>query len=149
MGGDMLKALLALPDTSAETNRRRRLLLEKYLDEALDNGECIQCAFSDHLHYQNTTVDPSAPKMFGGYVARKMRRTSCANKCEAYFITLQAPANQPLNEDDDIRHGRSVGYLLNPSNSFMKLLTTLEEGVLEVFQSSHLHKDIIFESKCR
>lgn len=72
----MLTSLLSLPDVISSENLKRKLQLEKELDEALDTGEVIACAFSDHTYYESTTIDPSALRNFGGYVARKARRIS-------------------------------------------------------------------------
>jgi hypothetical protein len=83
--------------------------------------------------------------MLGGYVARKARKTSYAKDCDECFESLQAPPEQPLGEDDDIIHSRSKGYLLTPSNELFTILEKLEISVLEVFQESHLHGDMIFE----
>ena len=74
----MLESLLSLPDHTADENKRRKMTLEKELDEALDIGECIEGLFSDHTYYENTTVDPSAMRYFGGYVARRARKISHA-----------------------------------------------------------------------
>ena len=59
-GGDMLKSLVLLPDHASIETRRRQLQLEKELDEALDTGEAVECAFSDHTYYQSLTIDNSA-----------------------------------------------------------------------------------------
>ena len=77
----------------------------------LDNAEEVQCLFSDHTYYESLTVDRSALKMFGGYVARKARGTSHARDCDECFKALKAPRDQPLEEEDDIIPGRSKGYL--------------------------------------
>ncbi|KAJ1531355.1 hypothetical protein ONE63_000039 [Megalurothrips usitatus] len=145
-GGDMLESLLALPDHRSVENKRRQIELGKELDEALDTGEEVAGPFSDHTYYESLTVDPGAIKMFGGYVARKARRTSYAKECSTCFECLKAPWDQALREEeDDIIHSRSKGYLLTPSDSLMLILKKLELCVLEVFQMSHLHADIVFE----
>ncbi|KAK3914493.1 Transposable element P transposase [Frankliniella fusca] len=136
-GGDMLQSLLMLPD--------HKSIEEKEQDKALDTGEEIHCPFSDHAYYQSLTIDKSALKMFGGYVARKARKTSLAKECEECFQSLIALPEQPLEEDDDSIHSRSRGYLLTPSSKLTTILEKLALSVLEVFQSSHLHKDMIFE----
>ncbi|KAK3928196.1 Transposable element P transposase [Frankliniella fusca] len=147
MGGDMLKSLLSMPDFTSEENKRRRLQFEKELDEALDTGEVIEsCVFSDHTYYQNSTIDLSALKQFGGYVVRRTRKFTCARTCDECFSCLKAPADQPYREEeDDITHSRSLGYLITPSDNMMGILTTLEKTVLEVYQTSHIHKDLVFE----
>ncbi|KAK3911161.1 Transposable element P transposase [Frankliniella fusca] len=149
MGGDMLKSLLSMPDFTSEENKRRRLQFEKELDEALDTGEVIEsCVFSDHTYYQNSTIDLSALKQFGGYVVRRTRKFTCARTCDECFSCLKAPADQPYREEeDDITHSRSLGYLITPSDNMMGILTTLEKTVLEVYQTSYIHKDLVFEGK--
>ncbi|KAE8739209.1 hypothetical protein FOCC_FOCC015300 [Frankliniella occidentalis] len=147
MGGDMLKSLLSMPDFTSEENKRRRLQLERELYEALDTGEVIEnCAFADHTYYQNNTIDVSALKQFGGYVARRTRKFTVARTCDECFSCLKAPADQPYREEeDDISHSRSLGYLITPSDNMMSILETLEKTILEVFQTSHIHKDLVFE----
>ncbi|KAK3909704.1 Transposable element P transposase [Frankliniella fusca] len=144
-GGDMLNALLSMPDAKSEENIRRQIELEKQIDEALDTGESISSPFNDHTYYENLTIDQGAIRFFGGYVARKLRRSTCAKTCEDCFKCVTAPQSQPLREDDDIIHGRSQGYLLIPSDGLMAIIEKLETAVLEVFQLSHLHEDLIFE----
>ncbi|KAK3931553.1 DNA transposase [Frankliniella fusca] len=120
-GGDMLKSLLMLPDHRSVENKRRQIALEKELDEALARGPPLRYScdkkssvlFSDHTYYRSLTIDGSAMKMFGGYVARKAKRSSHAKECEECFACLVAPEDQPLDEDDDIIHSRSKGYLLH------------------------------------
>lgn len=93
----MLNTLLTLPDDpSVLEGKRRRMELEKELDEALDTGELVNCAFSDHTYYESLTIDMSALRMFGGYVARRARRTSTAKTCQGCFKALQAASNQAL-----------------------------------------------------
>ena len=82
MGGDMLEYLLALPDKLSDKSKRRRVQLEKELDETLDSGETLQCSFTDHSYYENLTIDPGALRFFGGYVARRVRKISCAKTCQ-------------------------------------------------------------------
>ena len=142
----MLNTLLSLPeDPSVVEGKKRRIALEKELDEALDTGEVVHCAFSDHTYYESLAIDMSALRMFGGYVARKARRISTAKTCQICFNALQAPSEQELREDDDIIHGRSMGHLIIPSDGLMNILEKLEQSILQVFQISHLHADLIFE----
>ncbi|KAK3918872.1 DNA transposase [Frankliniella fusca] len=146
-GGDMLRSLLSMPDVTAEQNKQKRLDLEKSLDEALDAGEVIDsCPFSDHDYYKNSTIDISALKHFGGYVVRRTRRFTCAKSCDQCFESLRAPADYQFREEEDnIIHSRSLGYLITPSDEVMTILETLERTVLEVFQTRHLHKDLFVE----
>ncbi len=145
-GADMLQCLLDQSHPTDDENKQRRIQLEKEFDEALDTGEIINGPFSDHTYYENLTIDFGALRMFGGYVARKARKTSVARNCETCYCSLTAPVEQPLHEDDDIIHSRSLGYLLIPSDALMNILQEIETSVLQVFQSTHLHKDLIFES---
>lgn len=136
-----------MPDVESESNQKQRLKLEKELDEALNNGEVIDGFFSDHTYYESLTVDQGALRFFGGYVARRARQISCARTCKECFDCLEAPINQPLRDDDDLIHGRSQGFLLIPSDPLVDLLEQLEIAILEVFQLTHLHKDLLFEGK--
>ena len=143
----MLQALLSLPDRFSDEKKRRHIELEKKLHAALDTGEIIDCPYLDHSCYQNLTIDLSALKNFGGYVARRARKFTCAKSCDICFNCLKAPEDQPLREDDDIIHGRSKGHLVTPSDPMMDILQKVEMAVLEVFQISHLHQDLLFEGK--
>ncbi|KAK3918616.1 LOW QUALITY PROTEIN: Transposable element P transposase [Frankliniella fusca] len=144
-GEEMLSALLTMPDLKSQENMRRQIELEKKIDEALDTGEVLSSPFGDHTYFENLTIDPGAIRFFGGYVARKLRRSTCAKTCQDCFKCLVAPQTQPLHEDDDIIHGRSQGFLLTPSNELMAIIEQLETAILEVYQVSHLHEDLIFE----
>lgn len=107
--------------------------------------ECLLAQPNLASDYENLTIDFGALRMFGGYVARKARKSSVAKNCQTCFLSLSAPDDQPLQEDDDIIHSRSMGYLLIPSEELMRVLEKAETAVLEVFQSTHLHSDLIFE----
>ena len=129
----MLNVLLSLTDVSSAENKKRQIQLEKELDEALDSGEIVSCSFTDHTYYESLTIDEGALRMFGGYVARRVRKISCAKSCPDCFKSLQAPRDQRLKEEDDIIHSRSKGYLIIPSELLMDTLKKLETSVLDVF----------------
>ena len=48
-------------------------------------------------------------------------------------MSLSAPADQPLAEDDGLIHSRSEGHLITSSDQLNTILETAENAILEVF----------------
>lgn len=163
-GGDMLKALTSLSDIIDERDLERKAKLEKALDEILDEGdennvlerhlcslsedgylESVPSAQSEHCYNNNSKINPYAFQMFGGYVARKLRRSCTAKQCENCFNSLSMPSNQPAVETQYLIEKKSRGYLLKPSTQLYNFLVKVEDKILKVLGRTKMQRHILWE----
>lgn len=146
----MLNALLNSSDLLSEQEKLRQIEFEKELDELLDNGEPVESihAMFDDANAEQKKIDKHALQMFGGYVARKARRSTVAKTCDKCFELLQAPKGSQ-NPQHSLIERRSEGHLLKPSDALFDILYNLESAVCYTVQNSQLHDNLLFEGNLK
>ena len=128
----MMRSLISVADIFSEKGPNKRVALEEKIDDILSRGESdVDLASSggdetndpdsDHV-YHDTTVDDYALEVFAGYVARKLRKNSCARKCHDCFLSLTKSEDEPALETQYLIEKRSQGHLLTSSRPLFKLL---------------------------
>lgn len=146
-GGDMLTTLFGLNDLLKKDNQRRKIELEKKLDEMLDNGDFD--IIEPYFDYQvRDDIDPPALLNFVGYVVRRARRGSVAKTCEHCFKTIEAYAADPERKrhvDEGLIEHLSHGYLFTPTDELMDMVYRCETAILNVLEKEGVGELLIFD----
>jgi len=149
----MMRSLISVADIFSEKDPTKRVALEEKIDDILSRGERdVDLASSggdetndpdgDHV-YHDTTVDDYALEVFAGYVARKLRKNSCARKCHDCFLSLTKSEDEPALETQYLIEKRSQGHRLTSSRPLFKLLKDLEGRIVNVLGSNQVGRHLL------
>ena len=120
----MMEALLDLKDLKGEESEKQRQEILQKIDELLDSEiilpEDSEMELNDYL---TAPVDPYALTVFGGYVARKVRKMRPASTCINCYELLCKSEDSSFEEREALLKIRTHGGLLRPSNELHDMLT--------------------------
>ena len=123
-----MEALLDLKDLKGEENEKQRQELIQKIDELLD-GELLLPEENEMepRDYLEAPIDPYALTVFGGYVARQVRKMKPATECAFCNDLLCKGADESFEEREALLRIRTHGGLLRPSQVLHDMLTKVRE----------------------
>jgi hypothetical protein len=119
-----MESLLDLEDLKGVENEKQRQDLVERIDELLDCELILpeenEMEPSDYLAAR---IDPYAITVFGGYVARQVRKMKPASDCAICKEVLCKAADESFEERESLSRIRTHGGLLRPSQALHDMLT--------------------------